>query len=126
MCLGSSVLLHRAASQPISIDKDSHVYRQAAHLTVRTFRFQKPKWMAQRGVGWGVLSFPKYRIIFGISKSQQLDKLATMAAKYIDLFLHMRGLDNVYGKHLCYAVWIYKFICDKGIMQHKLYDDVSS
>lgn len=80
MCLGSCVPLHRAASRPISIDKDSHMYRQAAHLPVRTFLFQKPKWMAQQGVGWGVLSFPKYHITFGISKSQQLDKLATVAA----------------------------------------------
>lgn len=48
-----------------------------------------------------------------------------------DLFLHMRRLDNVYSKHLCYAMWnsefgVCKFICDKGIMQHKLFDDVSS
>lgn len=58
-CLGSCVPLQHAVSQPISIDKDSNVYRQVAHLPERTFLFQEPKWMSQRGV----LSFPAFHII---------------------------------------------------------------
>lgn len=58
MCLGSCVPLRRAVSRPISIDKDSHVYSQAAHLPERTVLFQEQKWMAQRGV----LSFPAFHV----------------------------------------------------------------